>query len=53
MGNVALERAAIAQLAVTHDYEFALRIGLVCVAANRTAGEREPGMAHHQATDLG
>ena len=53
MGDIALEPAAIAELAVAHDHEFALRIGLVRVAANGTPGKRKPAMAHHQATDPG
>jgi hypothetical protein len=51
-GDVALERAAIAELAITHDHEFPLRVGLVGVAANRTPGQGEPSMGHHQTAYL-
>jgi hypothetical protein len=52
ISDVALERTAEADFVVTHDYELPLRVGLVGIEANRTSGEGEPTMGHHQTADL-
>ena len=40
--DVARERAAIAKIAIRHDHEFPLRIGLISEAANRPTGQGKP-----------
>ena len=50
--DVPHEGVAIAKIAISHDYEFPLRIGLVSKAANRAPSQGKPIMGNHQTADL-
>jgi len=45
--DVAREGVAIAKIAISHDHEFPLRIGLVSEAANRAPSQGKPIMGDH------